>query len=163
MEHVEVTGACYRLPDGRALPNDVSFRVGDGAKIAWSGANGCGRTTLLRIIAGDLSQSVGTVVRSGGLGIMRQFIGTGRGVDTVRDLLVSAAPPRIRAAAETPGGHLEGSSEGNTAWIHGGGFASLGANGTGKSHFLRLLAGWPVRLPDATVIRPDLPDAAPSH
>ena len=42
----------------------------------------------------------GAVTRSGGLGVMRQFIGKVRDDTTVRDLLVSVAPDRIRAAAE---------------------------------------------------------------
>ena len=100
MGYLEVSGVGYRLPDGRALLDDVSFRVGEGTKMALVGANGCGKTTLLRIIAGDLPPRDGTVVRQGGVGVMRQFIGTGVGVSTVRDLLVSVAPPRIRAAAE---------------------------------------------------------------
>ena len=36
---------------------------------------------------------------SGGLGIMRQFVGSVRDDTTVRDLLLSVAPPRVRAAA----------------------------------------------------------------
>jgi ATPase subunit of ABC transporter with duplicated ATPase domains len=97
--HIDVTDVSYRLPDGRALLTDVTFRVGDGAKVALVGANGSGKTTLLRIIAGDLTPTSGAVTRSGGLGVMPQFIGTGRGASTVRDLLVSVAPPRLRAAA----------------------------------------------------------------
>jgi ATPase subunit of ABC transporter with duplicated ATPase domains len=97
--HVDVSGVGYRLPDGRRLLSDVGFRVGDGAKVALVGANGCGKTTLLKIIAGDLEPSAGTVTRSGGLGVMRQFIGTGRGVETVHDLLLSVAPARIQQAA----------------------------------------------------------------
>ena len=27
---------CVELPDGRVLLDDVSFRVGEGAKVAWS-------------------------------------------------------------------------------------------------------------------------------
>jgi ATPase subunit of ABC transporter with duplicated ATPase domains len=99
MGHVEVSGVEYRLPDGRPLLSEVGFRVGDGAKVALVGPNGCGKTTLLRIIAGDLEPVAGSVTRSGGLGIMRQFIGTGRGADTVHDLLLSVAPPRIQTAA----------------------------------------------------------------
>ncbi|KAA1427324.1 ABC-F family ATP-binding cassette domain-containing protein [Nocardioides antri] len=100
MGHVEVTGVRYELPDGRVLLDDVSFRVGDGAKVALVGANGAGKTTLLRIITGELAPRAGTVVRSGGLGIMRQMVDRGLGDDpTVADLLLSLAPPRIRAAA----------------------------------------------------------------
>ena len=42
------------LPDGRVLFSDVSFRVGEGAKVALVGPNGAGKTTLLRMVAGDL-------------------------------------------------------------------------------------------------------------
>ncbi|MBO0811627.1 MAG: ABC-F family ATP-binding cassette domain-containing protein [Microlunatus sp.] len=99
MGHVDVSGVGYRLPDGRPLLTDVGFRVGDGAHVAVVGANGCGKTTLLKIISGDLEPTSGSVVSSGGLGIMRQFIGTGRGTATVADLLLSVAPEPIRAAA----------------------------------------------------------------
>ena len=101
MGHVDVAGVRYELPDGRVLLEDVSFRVGEGAKVALVGANGAGKTTLLRIVVGDLVPHAGTVTRSGGLGVMRQMVGAGLGEGaTVADLLLSVAPPRIRAAAE---------------------------------------------------------------
>jgi ATPase subunit of ABC transporter with duplicated ATPase domains len=98
--HVDVNGISFTLPDGRVLMHDVSFRVGDGAKVALVGANGTGKTTLLRIVAGDLAPVAGAVGRQGGLGVMRQFIGSIRDDTTVRDLLVSVAPPALRAAGE---------------------------------------------------------------
>jgi ATPase subunit of ABC transporter with duplicated ATPase domains len=100
MGHVDVSGVRYELPDGRVLLDDVSFRVGEGAKVALVGANGAGKTTLLRIITGDLAPHAGVVTRSGGLGVMRQMVGAGLGeAPTVADLLLSVAPPRVRAAA----------------------------------------------------------------
>jgi ATPase subunit of ABC transporter with duplicated ATPase domains len=98
--HVDVNGIGFFLPDGRQLLRDISFRVGDGAKVALVGANGAGKTTLLKIIAGDLDPHEGAVGRSGGLGVMRQFVGSVRDGSSVRDLLVSVAPPRVRAAAQ---------------------------------------------------------------
>src|SRR3954449_4044338 len=86
------------LPDGRVLFDDVSFRVGDSAKTALVGANGTGKTTLLRIIAGDVTPSAGAVAREGGLGVMRQFIGSIRDDTTVRDLLLALSPPAVREA-----------------------------------------------------------------
>ncbi|CAA9374969.1 ABC-F family ATP-binding cassette domain-containing protein [uncultured Nocardioides sp.] len=99
MGHVDVAGVRYELPDGRVLLEDVSFRVGDGAKVALVGANGAGKTTLLRIVTGDLAPHAGAVTRSGGLGVMRQFVGHGGADETVADLLLSVAPPAVRAAA----------------------------------------------------------------
>ncbi len=99
MGHVEVAKVTHTLPDGRVLLDEVSFRVADGAKVALVGANGAGKTTLMRLVSGDLDPQDGAVVRSGGLGVMRQFIGQVRDESTVRDLLVSVAPPRVRAAA----------------------------------------------------------------
>ena len=98
MGHVDLSGVGFHLPDGRVLLDDVSFRVGDGATVALVGPNGAGKTTLLKIIAGDLAPTSGTVSRSGGLGVMRQFIGSIRDASTVRDLLFSLAPERLRAA-----------------------------------------------------------------
>jgi ATPase subunit of ABC transporter with duplicated ATPase domains len=95
--HIDVNAVSFSLPDGRRLLDEVSFRVGEGAKVALVGANGSGKTTLLRIVAGDLDADWGAVTRSGGLGVMRQFIGSVRDTSTVRDLLVSVAPPRLRA------------------------------------------------------------------
>jgi ATPase subunit of ABC transporter with duplicated ATPase domains len=98
--HVDVAGVRYELPDGRVLLDDASFRVGDGAKVALVGANGAGKTTLLRIITGEVAPHAGAVTRSGGLGVMRQAVGHGLGVDPdVADLLMSVSPPRVRAAA----------------------------------------------------------------
>jgi ATPase subunit of ABC transporter with duplicated ATPase domains len=96
---LEVTRLAYRAPGGRQLFDDVSFRVGEGAQVALVGANGAGKTTLLRIVTGDLDPHAGVVTRSGGLGVMRQLVTQGNEGWTVHDLLLSVAPPRVRAAA----------------------------------------------------------------
>jgi ATPase subunit of ABC transporter with duplicated ATPase domains len=101
---VDVAGVRFDLPDGRILLDDVSFRVGEGAKVALVGANGAGKTTLLRIITGELAPQAGVVTRSGGLGVMRQMVGAGLATEpsaepTVADLLLNVSPPRVREAA----------------------------------------------------------------
>lgn len=100
MGHVQLDAIGYHLPDGRALLHDVSLRVGEGSKTALIGPNGTGKTTLLRIIAGDTDPHDGAITRGGQLGVMRQFIGSVRDDSTVRDLLLSVAPDPIRVAAE---------------------------------------------------------------
>jgi ATPase subunit of ABC transporter with duplicated ATPase domains len=100
--HVEVAHVSHVLPDGRTLLDDVSFRVGEGLTAALVGPNGAGKTTLLRMAAGDIQPQTGTVAASGGVGVIRQFIGTNAGHDVtpeVRDLLLSVSPPRVREAA----------------------------------------------------------------
>jgi len=89
----------HTLPDGRVLLDDVSFRVGEGMIAALVGPNGAGKTTLMRLAAGDLVPQSGSVSSSGGLGVMRQFIGGIRDDSTVRDLLLSVSAPRVREAA----------------------------------------------------------------
>ncbi|WP_409181426.1 ABC-F family ATP-binding cassette domain-containing protein [Amycolatopsis sp. VS8301801F10] len=100
MGHLEAAHLRYVLPDGRPLLGDVSFRVGEGAVVALVGPNGAGKTTLLRLLSGELKPDEGAVTVSGGLGVMAQFVGSVRDERTVRDLLVSVAPKRVRDAAQ---------------------------------------------------------------
>jgi ATPase subunit of ABC transporter with duplicated ATPase domains len=97
--YVDVAGVGFVLPDGRQLFSDVSFRVGEGTKIALVGPNGAGKTTLLRMVAGDLPIQSGTVARSGGLGVMRQFSGMIGDDRTLSDLALSLVAPPLRAGA----------------------------------------------------------------
>jgi ATPase subunit of ABC transporter with duplicated ATPase domains len=103
MGFIDVNGVSFSLPDGRPLLADLAFRVSEGRTTALIGANGAGKSTLLRIIRGDLRADEGSVQVDGGLGVMDQFVGTGRTVpgaeETVAGLLVSVAPSRVRDAA----------------------------------------------------------------
>jgi len=135
MGYVDVAGVACALPDGRMLFADVSFRVGEGAKVALVGPNGAGKTTLLRMVAGDLPVPVGVVARAGGLGVMRQFIGMISDQRTLTDLALSLATPPVRAAgarlaaaaqrlAATPGDERTqlGYAEALGAWGEAGGY-----------------------------------------
>jgi len=98
MGHLDIQHITFSLPDGRILLLDVSFRVGEGAITALIGANGAGKTTLMRMIAGDEPVQEGSIARTGGLGVMRQFVGHMTD-GTVRDLLLTVAPDAIAQAA----------------------------------------------------------------
>jgi len=98
MGHIEVAHVTHTLPDGRILLLDVSFRVGDGSITALIGANGAGKSTLMRMVAGDSQPQEGSIVCSGGLGVMRQFVGHMTD-GTVRDLLLTVAPKPVQEVA----------------------------------------------------------------
>jgi ATPase subunit of ABC transporter with duplicated ATPase domains len=97
MGFIDVSELTYSI-GGHTLFHNVSFRVGEGSKVALVGANGTGKTTLLRLIAGDISAETGTISNSGGIGVMRQFIGSTGGLTTVREFLLGLAPDLIRVA-----------------------------------------------------------------
>jgi sulfate-transporting ATPase len=100
MGYVDLSGVSYKLPDGRMLFSDVTFRVGEGAKVALVGPNGAGKTTLLRLVAGDTTASAGSIARGGGLGVMRQFIGMIGDDTTLGELALSLSAPRLREVGE---------------------------------------------------------------
>jgi ATPase subunit of ABC transporter with duplicated ATPase domains len=104
MFYVDVSHVSVGLPDGRMLLDDVSFRVADGAVAALVGANGAGKSTILRVIAGDQKPTSGSAASyggiNGGLGVMRQFIGSVDDDTTVREFLLGLAAPHVRAAGE---------------------------------------------------------------
>ena len=99
MGHLEFTDVSLGLPDGRPLLADVTFRIAAGSVTALVGPNGTGKTTLLRIAAGEIAPDTGTVVGTGTLAVMPQFIGSLRDSSSVRDLLLSVSPADVRAAA----------------------------------------------------------------
>jgi ATPase subunit of ABC transporter with duplicated ATPase domains len=96
---IEVTDAAYALPGGWTLFEGVSFRVPDGEHAALVGANGIGKTTLLRMLAGDEQPTAGTVHVDGRVGLMHQFIGSDERPTTVRDFLLSYSERPVREAA----------------------------------------------------------------
>lgn len=112
MGAIEVNGIAYRLPTGRLLFDDVSFRVGEGITAALVGDNGAGKSTLFKIITGVLIADEGSTSVSGGLGVMPQLLtGAAKKVEendtalaslglnaTVADALKVVSPKRIQEA-----------------------------------------------------------------
>ncbi len=96
MGSLQVSHLSWSRPGGRQLLDDVSFRVADGEHAALVGANGVGKTTLLKLISGDERSPAGTVNVNGRLGVMRQLVGTAHQPSTVREALTDAAPQALR-------------------------------------------------------------------
>ena len=63
MGFIELSEVSYALPGGWTLFEGVSFRVPAGAHAGLVGANGIGKSTLLRLIAGE-EQPASGVIRS---------------------------------------------------------------------------------------------------
>jgi ATPase subunit of ABC transporter with duplicated ATPase domains len=98
---IEVVRLGWARPGGRTLLEEVSFQVGDGQHAALVGANGVGKTTLLRILAGEELGYTGTFRVDGQMGYLPQLVGSITDGTTVLDLLRRLSPPRLRAVAST--------------------------------------------------------------
>ncbi|HEY9218377.1 MAG TPA: ATP-binding cassette domain-containing protein, partial [Phenylobacterium sp.] len=61
----------YRTPDGRGLFEGLTLSLG-AERTGLVGANGVGKTTLLKLAMGELEPTAGAVVRSGRLAMLRQ-------------------------------------------------------------------------------------------
>jgi ATPase subunit of ABC transporter with duplicated ATPase domains len=61
----------YSLADGRTLFSDLTLGFGR-ERTGLVGANGTGKSTLVRLLAGELRPSAGSVVRAGGVGWLPQ-------------------------------------------------------------------------------------------
>jgi ATPase subunit of ABC transporter with duplicated ATPase domains len=99
MGFIEISDLAYKLPGGRVLFSDVTFKVHSAQKAALVGANGVGKTTLLRVLAGEEQPLRGGVRIEGRALYMRQMIGSIGDRTTVRDLLLSLSGDAVRRAA----------------------------------------------------------------
>lgn len=67
----QLTNVSLSFPDKKVL-EEVSLTVYPGDRLALVGANGAGKTSLFRILAGRLEPDAGTVSRAGGIGHLEQ-------------------------------------------------------------------------------------------
>ena len=100
MSHVVASGLAYAHPGGDVLFSDVSFRLSAGAHVGLVGANGVGKSTLLRVLTGELPADEGEASVGGRTGYMAQNVGADRDSRSVRELLLSLAPRAVRLAGE---------------------------------------------------------------
>jgi ATPase subunit of ABC transporter with duplicated ATPase domains len=101
--YIELSDARYDLPGGWTLFEGVSFRVPEGEHAALVGANGIGKSTLLRLVAGLEKPAAGVVRVDGRVGLMRQFIGSDERPTTVREFLLAYSERPVAEAAAALG------------------------------------------------------------
>src|SRR6476620_8362334 len=95
-------GLSYRTPDGRSLFDNLTLAFG-AERTGLVGRNGVGKTTLLRLILGELSPASGHVAVRGRVGVLRQALQPPAGA-RVADLLGLAEPlARLARVAEGAG------------------------------------------------------------
>ena len=100
MSHVGCANLAYAHPGGDLLFSDVGFSIAPGRHVGLVGANGVGKSTLLRILAGELAADEGDISVGGRVALMAQDVGVSDDARTVRELLLSLAPRPLRVAGE---------------------------------------------------------------
>ncbi|QUD89142.1 ABC-F family ATP-binding cassette domain-containing protein [Phenylobacterium montanum] len=68
---ITLDGLSWRAPDGRTLFENLTLSFG-GERTGVVGRNGCGKTTLLKLMLGELEPAAGVVTRRGRIGLLRQ-------------------------------------------------------------------------------------------
>jgi ATPase subunit of ABC transporter with duplicated ATPase domains len=91
----------YAPPGSDSLFFDVGFGVAPGEHAALVGANGVGKSTILRILSGELEADEGEFALGGSVLTMTQDVGMSRPTDTLRDMLIEVAPKALRDAGRT--------------------------------------------------------------
>ncbi|PDT28402.1 ABC transporter [Rhizobium sp. L9] len=87
----------WATPDGRPLFSDLDFSFGRD-RSGLIGRNGVGKTTLLKLISGDIRPQSGSISISGSLGMLRQSVQVAAD-ETIADLFgVAAALALLRRA-----------------------------------------------------------------
>ena len=62
---IRIESASYKYPDGTEALRNINLEVKDGEVLAFMGANGCGKTTLLKLLIGLLNPCRGRMTLDG--------------------------------------------------------------------------------------------------
>ncbi|WP_089174503.1 ABC-F family ATP-binding cassette domain-containing protein [Bosea sp. AS-1] len=85
MPSITLSGLAWSTPEGRSVFAGLDLGFGR-ERVGLVGRNGIGKSTLLKLIMGELRPLAGTVVVSGTLGVMRQAV-QNEPHETIADLL----------------------------------------------------------------------------
>ena len=131
---------------GRLTLTEATFAVRAGDKVGLVGRNGAGKTSLLRVLAGESPPFAGTVSRTGGLGYLNQdprtseaagasraldHVLSGRGLD---ELVVRMEKLRLRLEEDPTSANVTRHARAVDAFEHADGYAA-------ESEVRRIAAG----------------------
>ena len=88
----------YAPPGADQLFFDVSFGISPGEHAAIVGANGVGKSTILKILSAVYEADEGEFTVGGSMLSMTQDVGMSRPDDTLREMLIEVAPIQLRNA-----------------------------------------------------------------
>ena len=98
MSSIVISSLDYAPPGSDSLFFDISFGVGTGEHAAIVGANGVGKSTILRILTGEVDADGGEFSIGGSYLTMTQDVGMGNPDAPLRDMLLDVAVPELRDA-----------------------------------------------------------------
>ena len=98
MSSIIVSELEYGPPGSDQLFFDVSLKVTPGEHAAIVGANGVGKSTILRILSAQIEADGGEFSLGGTMLNMTQDVGMSRPDDTLREMLIEVAPSALRIA-----------------------------------------------------------------
>lgn len=109
---ITVSRLGWSTPDGRPVLSDLDLSFG-GERTGLVGRNGVGKSTLLKLVAGELPPHAGTIAVTGTLGVLRQALQTDPG-ETVADLFGATAGLALLRRAES--GDVDAEDLGRADW-----------------------------------------------
>lgn len=98
MSSIVVSDLAYAPPGADQIFFDVNFGVSPGEHAAIVGANGAGKSTILKILSDVYEADEGEFTVGGNMLSMTQDVGMSRPDDSLREMLVEVAPKVLRDA-----------------------------------------------------------------
>ena len=96
MSSIIVSELEYAPPASEPLFFDVSFAIKPGEHAAVIGANGVGKSTILRILSGEIEADEGEFALGGSTLRMTQDVGMADPDQSLREMLIEVALPELR-------------------------------------------------------------------
>lgn len=105
MSSITLSNLSWSTPDGRPLFSNLNSVFGP-ERAGLVGRNGVGKTTLLKLISGELSPSSGSVSAPSGIHVLRQSVQVSE-EETIADLFGARHALALLARAQAGGATLE--------------------------------------------------------